>query len=324
VVWSARYRVYGNVLKQDVETVENNLRFQGQYFDVETGLHYNRFRYYDPGTGQFTQQDPIGLLGGINNYQYAPNPTGWVDPKGRTALKENPRRQQETIGNAVAGKLEILPDNYDFLTDKYVNPINKSQVAHNRTVDIENLITTESPNFFMRDLNLVENAKIEYAKNPINKVIDYHEFLAIRAYTDDFYQGINPALRSGNPGKWEALVSSANSGLEKLAKDPAYAQTGLMTRGMDLSDEDVAKLFPDSGTFSDRAFISSSYDSTRAFNKNVELSIEAVSPQARVGNVSVYGDAEAEVLFRTDSKFDVISKEKLPDGRWKVHVKEKS
>ncbi|MEZ5509896.1 MAG: RHS repeat-associated core domain-containing protein [Gammaproteobacteria bacterium] len=82
VVWSARYRVYGNVLKQDVETVENNLRFQGQYFDAETGLHYNRFRYYDPGTGQFTQQDPVGLLGGVNNYQYAPNPTGWVDPLG--------------------------------------------------------------------------------------------------------------------------------------------------------------------------------------------------------------------------------------------------
>ncbi|MEZ5509893.1 MAG: RHS repeat-associated core domain-containing protein [Gammaproteobacteria bacterium] len=82
VVWSARYRVYGNVLKQDVEAVENNLRFQGQYFDAETGLHYNRFRYYDPGTGQFTQQDPVGLLGGINNYRYAPNPTGWVDPLG--------------------------------------------------------------------------------------------------------------------------------------------------------------------------------------------------------------------------------------------------
>ena len=47
-----------------------------------TGLHYNRFRYYDPGTGQFTQQDPIGLLGGINNYQYAPNSVTWIDPLG--------------------------------------------------------------------------------------------------------------------------------------------------------------------------------------------------------------------------------------------------
>ncbi|MBA55202.1 MAG: hypothetical protein CMK89_12175 [Pseudomonadales bacterium] len=63
--------------------------FQGQYWDEETGLHYNRFRYYDPGTGQFTQQDPIGLLGGINNYQYAPNPSGWVDPLGLACKEVN-------------------------------------------------------------------------------------------------------------------------------------------------------------------------------------------------------------------------------------------
>jgi RHS repeat-associated protein len=84
IVWSARYRAYGNVLKQEVAEVENNLRFQGQYFDAETGLHYNRFRYYDPGTGQFVQQDPVGLLGGVNNYQYASNPAGWIDPLGLT------------------------------------------------------------------------------------------------------------------------------------------------------------------------------------------------------------------------------------------------
>ncbi|MEL0618665.1 RHS repeat-associated core domain-containing protein, partial [Cobetia marina] len=46
------------------------------------GLHYNRFRYYDPAVGRFTTQDPIGLMGGENLYQYAPNPTGWVDPLG--------------------------------------------------------------------------------------------------------------------------------------------------------------------------------------------------------------------------------------------------
>ena len=58
------------------------LRFQGQYADEETGLHYNRFRYYDPRVGRFTTQDPISLAGGINLYQYAPNPVGWVDPYG--------------------------------------------------------------------------------------------------------------------------------------------------------------------------------------------------------------------------------------------------
>ncbi|MGP3591075.1 RHS repeat-associated core domain-containing protein, partial [Vagococcus sp. WN89Y] len=54
----------------------------GQYADRETGLHYNLFRYYDPQTGRFTVQDPIGLNGGWNLYQYAPNPLGWIDPWG--------------------------------------------------------------------------------------------------------------------------------------------------------------------------------------------------------------------------------------------------
>ncbi|WP_183133248.1 RHS repeat-associated core domain-containing protein, partial [Pseudomonas syringae] len=48
----------------------------------ETGLHYNTFRYYDPEIGRFTTQDPIGLAGGFNLYQYAPSPIGWIDPYG--------------------------------------------------------------------------------------------------------------------------------------------------------------------------------------------------------------------------------------------------
>ena len=49
---------------------------------METGLHYNRFRYYDPKVGRYIHQDPIGLFGGYNFYQYAPNPSEWVDPFG--------------------------------------------------------------------------------------------------------------------------------------------------------------------------------------------------------------------------------------------------
>ena len=55
---------------------------QGQYYDRESGLSYNRFRYYDGATGQFISQDPIGLAGGINPYQFAPNVLGWIDPLG--------------------------------------------------------------------------------------------------------------------------------------------------------------------------------------------------------------------------------------------------
>ena len=56
--------------------------------DEETGLHYNRFRYFDPDLGMFTTRDPIGLMGGSNVFQYAPNPTGWIDPFGLMSIRK--------------------------------------------------------------------------------------------------------------------------------------------------------------------------------------------------------------------------------------------
>lgn len=86
VVWRARYATWGKVvfeyLKDAPEGFEQNLRMQGQYHDRETGLYYNTFRYYDCDTGRFVTEDPIGLLGGMNLYQYAPNPLMWIDPWG--------------------------------------------------------------------------------------------------------------------------------------------------------------------------------------------------------------------------------------------------
>ncbi|GGK49914.1 hypothetical protein GCM10009103_50400 [Pseudomonas koreensis] len=59
IMWSAKYRAYGNLAALDVSEIDNPLRFQGQYFDAETGLHYNRHRYYNPSTGRFLAPDPI-------------------------------------------------------------------------------------------------------------------------------------------------------------------------------------------------------------------------------------------------------------------------
>ena len=82
VVWQATYRSWGAIEQLSISNIEQNLRFQGQYFDNETQLHYNTFRYYDPEVGRFVGQDPIGLAGGVNLYQYALNPTAFIDPLG--------------------------------------------------------------------------------------------------------------------------------------------------------------------------------------------------------------------------------------------------
>ncbi|RZH14378.1 RHS repeat-associated core domain-containing protein [Acinetobacter pittii] len=92
IIWKAQYKAWGECKveqgKSDFfdnsEIISNNIRFQGQYFDGETGLHYNRYRYYSPYVGRFISKDPIELLGGFNMYSYAPNPVVWIDPFGLT------------------------------------------------------------------------------------------------------------------------------------------------------------------------------------------------------------------------------------------------
>jgi RHS repeat-associated protein len=59
-----------------------DLRFPGQWFDSESGLHYNRFRFYDPGTASYLSPDPLGIHGGSGLYEYAWNPINWIDPFG--------------------------------------------------------------------------------------------------------------------------------------------------------------------------------------------------------------------------------------------------
>ncbi|MDP9769252.1 UNVERIFIED_ORG: RHS repeat-associated protein [Atlantibacter hermannii] len=84
-VWRGASTAWGRSLRESTPVewdTPQNLRFQGQYLDRETGLHYNTFRYYDPAGGCYTQMDPIGLAGGLNTYTYVVDPLGWVDPLG--------------------------------------------------------------------------------------------------------------------------------------------------------------------------------------------------------------------------------------------------
>lgn len=84
-IWQSDYLTWGNSRCEwhaATQTRQQNLRYQGQYLDRESGLHYNTFRFYDPDIGRFTQPDPIGLQGGLNLMVYAPNPMAWIDEQG--------------------------------------------------------------------------------------------------------------------------------------------------------------------------------------------------------------------------------------------------
>jgi len=109
--------------------INNPIRFQGQYFDGESQLHYNRFRYYCPKQQRFIHQDPIGLVGGINHYQYAPNPVNWVDPFG-LLCKEGQEKvavaiKKNNIASELAKKLVDLTllDNTPYTADEMVGHI---------------------------------------------------------------------------------------------------------------------------------------------------------------------------------------------------------
>ncbi|MEX5630893.1 RHS repeat domain-containing protein, partial [Pseudomonas marginalis] len=111
-VWHSEYRAWGRTRDEwhDQQAgSEQNLRFQGQYLDRETGLHYNTFRFFDPDIGRFTQPDPIGLAGGINLYVYAPNAFSWIDPWGLANLNSN-----TSTGNFGVYKIEINGELYKY------------------------------------------------------------------------------------------------------------------------------------------------------------------------------------------------------------------
>ncbi len=92
IVWRWNSDAFGEqAANEDPDTdgqiITVNLRFPGQYYDSESGLHYNYYRDYDPSIGRYVQSDPVGLAGGLNTYGYVLlNPNKYVDPTGRNTI----------------------------------------------------------------------------------------------------------------------------------------------------------------------------------------------------------------------------------------------
>ena len=112
-VWERELTIYGGVRKETGIMNFVAMRYQGQYFDQETGLCYNRFRYYSPETGQYVSQDPIGLAGNnLTLYAYVKNSNKEVDPLGLTPFSLD---DIANLGNM--NRLQIS----EMISEKYSN-----------------------------------------------------------------------------------------------------------------------------------------------------------------------------------------------------------
>ncbi|WP_418128701.1 RHS repeat-associated core domain-containing protein [Variovorax sp. 375MFSha3.1] len=140
VGWSAQYKAWGEAREVISEAgrragIVNPIRFQGQYFDAETGLHYNRYRYYDPASGRYVSPDPLGLAGGLNLYAYVGgNPVRGIDPLGlvdinlfphNEAIRQSADNIQSPPGTFTVGS----HGNPSIMTDTALKGITPAQMA---------------------------------------------------------------------------------------------------------------------------------------------------------------------------------------------------
>ena len=96
-VWQAANDEYASTNVIPLNKTTCPLRFPGQYYDEESGLHYNRHRYYDPETAQYLSPDPLGLGGGVRPQGYVDNPLSWIDPLGLASCFEDFVAQPQSI-----------------------------------------------------------------------------------------------------------------------------------------------------------------------------------------------------------------------------------
>lgn len=126
--WDSVHAFGANIPFEDPDNngqlFEYNPRFPGQYFDKETNLHYNYFRYYEPETGRYISPDPIGLAGGLNIYGYVEqNPLSFIDPLGLYWGEEH----IDYAGSAIGGSGDFIRNYRDM---RNANNISSDKYFH--------------------------------------------------------------------------------------------------------------------------------------------------------------------------------------------------
>ena len=295
-------------------------------------------------------------MGGINHYQYAPNPVNWVDPMG-LMCKEGEKRLQEALDKSVAsGEIseELSRDLFDAASIGFVTPdlVKRSLtdgtaasllvLEPNKNIQVDNKGNTEfekAPARKDRNNNsaptvdeLIDSdldrgnsliglkgdefknhVLMNYYMAPGMEVLTREEFLSISVYTTNLYGDINGGLRGFSPEdkeKWSNVVKDANNGLEKLAKNPDFRHEGEVFRGDNFSDKLLDELFPVGEIHHEKGFKSSSYDPDKSFSGNTKITIKSKNG-VRVADTASVAPHEKEVLFKSGTKFRVLSRNTL-------------
>ena len=161
-VWEREQDPWGHTWKEWMsgelpEEHRPNLRFQGQQWDWETELHYNRYRYYDPLMRRYLSQDPIKLAGGHNFYAYPLNPVNSIDPLG--LVPENPADKLDSISELVKNNNKSDFSN-EFITCIAWNESNFSNADHNKIT--RGLLGIQKPNA-LAQVNLGQGKNEKYS-----------------------------------------------------------------------------------------------------------------------------------------------------------------
>ncbi|MET9545879.1 RHS repeat-associated core domain-containing protein [Streptomyces sp. NPDC006627] len=202
VAWRARSTLWGTTAWNSSSTAYTPLRFPGQYFDPESGLHYNHHRYYDPQISRYLTQDPLGIAPGPNPFSYVRNPFTWIDPLGLTpceeAAKQAAARNETVLGKGIPVRIEASVGSTTSHSYKKTffdeHPHLKGKVVVHHA--IEQQVLKRYPNLFSADeIHSLENLR-GIPKGDINSKV---HLSAIRIEWNKFYNE-NP-----NPTRQEVL-----------------------------------------------------------------------------------------------------------------------
>jgi RHS repeat-associated protein len=163
VWWASRVEPYGAVTVRPEATISYALRFPGHYFDEDTCLHYNRFRYYSPRLGRYLQPDSIGQSGGVNVYAYSANPLVDVDVLG---LMHDKKRKLDDSGSSTAAapklkKAKTNPVPQRILRNTKARQKRKEYAAPNES-DIDLIKTRPDKDILNKHLTAIAEHKKKY------------------------------------------------------------------------------------------------------------------------------------------------------------------